>query len=45
MPGSWGVVAGFGGGDGFDMSSAEATEIVAAATNAAKIIERMAFPS
>ena len=30
--------------DGFDTSSAEATEIVVAATNAAKIIERMAFP-
>jgi hypothetical protein len=49
MPGSWGVVftgattcGGVGGGDGF--SSAEATEIVVAATNAAKIIERMAFP-
>jgi hypothetical protein len=33
-----------GGGDGVDTPSAEATEIVVAATNAAKIIERMAFP-
>jgi hypothetical protein len=33
-----------GGPDGFDTSSAEATEMVVAATNAAKIIERMAFP-
>jgi hypothetical protein len=51
MPGSLKVVAGVGGGDGFDTSSdgldtssAKATEIVVAATNAAKIIERMAFP-
>jgi hypothetical protein len=53
MPGVWSAVTGatacggFGGGDGLDTSSsfsAEATEIVAAATNAAKIIERMAFP-
>jgi hypothetical protein len=33
-----------GGGDGVDTPPAEATEIVVAATNAAKIIERMAFP-
>jgi hypothetical protein len=52
MPGVWSAVTGatacggFGGGDGASSSfSAEATEIVAAATNAAKIIERMAFPS
>jgi hypothetical protein len=50
MPGVWSVVTGattcggFGGGDGLDTSSAEATEIVVAATNTAKIIERMAFP-
>jgi hypothetical protein len=51
MPGCSSVVTRFGGGDGFDTSSdgfntssAEATEIVVAATNAAKIIERMAFP-
>jgi hypothetical protein len=47
MPGSLGVVAGVGGGVGFDTSSsfsAEATENVVAATNAAKIIKRMAFP-
>ena len=37
------VVTG-GGGDGVDTPPAEATEIVVAATNAAKIIERMAFP-
>jgi hypothetical protein len=37
------VVAG-GDGVGVDASSAEATEIVVATTNAAKIIERMAFP-
>jgi hypothetical protein len=55
MPGVWSVVTvdgdGDGGGDGLDTSSdgldtssAEATEIVVAATNAAKIIERTAFP-
>jgi len=51
MPGVWSVVftgatacGGVGGSDGVDTSSAEATEIVVAATNAAKIIERMAFP-
>jgi hypothetical protein len=53
MPGVWSVVTGATGrgsddldtsSDGFDTSSAEATEIVVAATNAAKIIERMAFP-
>ena len=38
------VVTGGGGGDGVDTPPAEATEIVVAATNAAKIIERMAFP-
>jgi hypothetical protein len=43
MPGSLSPVTVVGGGDGFDTSSAEATEIVVAATNAAKIIERMAF--
>jgi hypothetical protein len=37
------VVAG-GVGNGVDTPSAEATEIVVAATNAAKIIEGMAFP-
>jgi hypothetical protein len=52
MPGSLSPVTVVGDGDGdggggacVDRSSAEATEIVAAATNAAKIIERMAFPS
>jgi hypothetical protein len=44
MPGSLSPVTVVGGGDGFGKSSAEATEIVVAATNAAKIIERMAFP-
>jgi hypothetical protein len=54
MPGVWSAVTGatacggFGGGACggacVDRSSAEATEIVVAATNAAKIIERMAFP-
>ena len=44
MPGVLSAVPGVGGGDGVDTSSAEATEIVVAATNAAKIIERMAFP-
>ena len=48
MPGVLSAVPGVGGGDGdgdcVDRSSAEATEIVVAATNAAKIIERMAFP-
>jgi hypothetical protein len=38
------VVTGGGGGDGVDTPPAEATEIVVAATNVAKIIERMAFP-
>jgi len=44
MPGDLSVVTRVGGGDGVDTSSAEATEIVVAAANAAKIIERMAFP-
>jgi hypothetical protein len=56
MPGVWSAVTGatacggFGGGDGpvtsssFSAEATEATEIVVAATNAAKIIERMAFP-
>jgi hypothetical protein len=51
MPAVWSVVftgattcGGVGGGDGVDTSSAEATEIVVAATNTAKIIERIAFP-
>jgi len=44
MPSVLSAVPGVGGGDGVDTSSAEATEIVVAATNTAKIIERMAFP-
>jgi hypothetical protein len=44
-PGVLSVVTGADGdGDGVDTSSAEATEIVVAATNAAKITERIAFP-
>jgi hypothetical protein len=39
------VVTSGGGGDGVDTPPAEATEIVVAATNAAKIIERMASSS
>ena len=43
MPGKLSIIAPDGGCACVDRSSADATEIVVAATNTAKIIERMAF--
>ena len=43
MPGKLSIIAPDGGCACVDRSSADATEIVVAATNTAKIIERIAF--